>query len=81
MRSVASVARRQAREHAEELRLVLVGVAGRERHGDDAPEHAGPERVDKGREPVDQDDRVRARARAGGLQVVQKPERAAAHLA
>ena len=53
--------RRQAGEHAKELGLVLVGVAGRERNGDDAAEHACPERVDERREPVDQHDRVRAR--------------------
>ena len=48
--------RAQARQHAEELGLVLVRVAGRERHCDDAAENAGPERVDERREAVDQDD-------------------------
>ena len=72
--------RGQAREHAEELGLVLVGVPGRERDRDDPPEHARPERVDERRAPVDEDDRVRTGSRAGFLQVVQQPERAAAQL-
>ena len=73
--------RGQAREHAEELGLVLVRVAGGERHRDDAAEHARPERVDEGREAVDQDHGMRAGACARILQVAQDAERASAQLA
>ena len=69
----------QAREHAEEFRLVLVGIAGRERYGDHAPEHTRPERVDERGEAVDQDDGLRIGARARGLQVTQQSERASVH--
>jgi hypothetical protein len=72
--------RGQAREHAKELGLVLVGIAGGERDRDDPAEHAGPERVDIGGQGVGQDHRVRARARARRLQMVQESERAPAHL-
>ena len=77
---MASVGKGRRVGDAEEFGLVLVGVAWREGHGNDAAEGARPERIHERREPVDQDHGVRAGAAARVLQVAQDAERAPAQL-
>ena len=65
----------ERRQHAKELALVLVGVAGGKRHRDDAAHDARPERIDERLERVDQQDHLGAGPRAAGLEMTQKSER------
>ena len=71
----------QLRRDAQQLVAVFVADAGRHRHGHDAAEDAGPERVDEGFVAAEEQQQPVAGPCAELLQVMQDAERAFVQLA
>ena len=65
---------------AQQLVAVLIADAERHRHGDDAAEHRGPERIDELLVVAEEEDQLVAAARTEALQVMQDAERARVQL-